>query len=330
MTFTNPERLYLLLLVAGLAAAYVVIQRRRKHHAIRFTNLDLLASIAPTRPGWRRHVPAAGMALAAAGLLIGLAHPVAKVRVPKDFATVMLVLDTSASMEATDVDPNRLRAAVAAATSFVTDLPDGIQVGLVSFDRTTRVVATPTEDHEAVELALGRLTTGPGTAAGDGIVAALDAISTAQAAATGKAPPITGSTTTTAPPAEGAAAIVLLSDGATTVGRPVEDAAAIAAQQGVPVTTIAFGTDAGMVTVQGRSINVPADPESMAAVAETTGGKFFEAASSDQLRSVYEAIQQRVGYDVVRRDIGMTFVGGSVVLLFLALGASLVWTSRLL
>jgi Ca-activated chloride channel family protein len=330
MSFSNPERLFLLLLVVGMAGAYVFIQRRRRHYAIRFTNLDLLASIAPTRPGWRRHVPAAGMALAAAGLLLGLAHPVAKVRVPKDFATVMLVLDTSASMEATDVDPTRLKAAVAAATSFVQDLPAGLQVGLVSFDRTTRVVATPTEDHASVERALARLATGPGTATGDGIVAALDAIATSQAAATGQAAPTTGSTSTTAPAAKGSAAIVLLSDGATTVGRPAEQAAAEAAQQGIPVNTIAFGTSAGTVNVQGRAVNVPADPATMASVAETTGGKFFEAASSEQLRSVYEAIQQRVGYDVERRDISMAFVGGSVVLLFAALGASLIWTSRLL
>src|SRR5688572_18735646 len=115
MTFLASERLWLLVVVAGLAVAYVVLQRRRRHYAVRFTNLDLLASVAPKRPGWRRHASAALVGLALAGVVLGLARPVRDERVPKEEATVMLVVDTSVSMEATDVAPDRLQAAQAAA-----------------------------------------------------------------------------------------------------------------------------------------------------------------------------------------------------------------------
>ena len=307
MTFLASERLWLLVVVVALAAAYVVLQRRRRHYAVRFTNLDLLASVAPKRPGWRRHASAALIGVALVGVVLGLARPARDERVPKKAATVVLVVDTSVSMEATDVAPDRLRAAQAAARTFVDGLPDGLLVGLVAFDGSTRLLATPTAEHAAVEQALDQLATGPGTAAGEGIYAALGAITDARSAA-----------------------IVLLSDGVTTVGRPVEEAAAAAARQGVPVTTIAFGTDTGTVEVQGQVVPVPADPATMSAVAETTGGIFFEAFSAEQLRDVYRDIGKRVGYEVEQREIGMTFVAVAFVLLLAALAAALVWTGRLL
>lgn len=307
MTFLASERLWLLVVVAALAVAYLVLQRRRRHYAVRFTNLDLLASVAPKRPGWRRHASAGLVGLALAGVVLGLARPVRDERVPKEEATVMLVVDTSVSMEATDVAPDRLQAAQAAARTFVDGLPDGLLVGLVAFDGSTRLLATPTADHAAVEHAIGQLATGPGTAAGEGVYAALGAITDKRSAA-----------------------IVLLSDGVTTVGRPVEQAAAAAARQGVPVTTIAFGTDTGTVEVQGQVVPVPADPATMSAVAEATGGTFFEAFSAEQLREVYRDIGQRVGYEVEQREVGMTFVAVGFVLLLVALAAALVWTGRIL
>jgi Ca-activated chloride channel family protein len=312
MTFLSPARLLLLVVVAGLAAAYVVLQRRRRHYALRFTNLDLLASVAPRRPGWRRHVPAALMALALAGFVVGLARPARDERVPKEAATVMLVVDTSISMEATDVEPNRLEAARAAGRSFVKGLPKRMEVGLVAFDRSARVLAPPTSDHAVVERAIDRLATGPGTAAGEAVFAALAAIGTVEGEGAGTA------------------AIVLLSDGVTTFGRPVEDAAAAAAEQGVPVSTIAFGTDEGTVEVLGQTVAVPADPQAMSAVADATGGSFFEAFSAEELKSVYDDIGKRVGYEVEQREIGMAFVAVGALLLLVALAGSLLWTGRIL
>ena len=316
MTFLSAGRLWLLLLVVGLVAAYLLLQSRRKDYAVRFTNLDLLASVAPKRPGWRRHVPAAAMALALVGLVIGLARPARDERVPKEAATVMLVVDVSASMQATDVAPTRLQAARDAAHSFVEDLPDRLRLGLVAFDRTTRVISPPTADHAIVEAGIDSLTTGPGTAAGDAIFVALDAITSAGGAGTTDG--------------EQTAAIVLLSDGVTTVGTPVDQAAQAAVEQGVPVTTIAFGTEDGTVDIGGRLIPVPADAVAMSDLADTTGGAFFEAASGQELKGVYEKIGSRVGYTTEQKEIGMVFVGISLVLLLAALGAALVWTGRLL
>jgi Ca-activated chloride channel family protein len=317
VTFLAPGRLWLLAGVAALAAAYLVLERRRRHYALRFTNLDLLASVAPRRPGWRRHLPAAAMALALATIVVGLARPARDERVPRDEATVMLAVDTSVSMNATDVAPTRMQAAVAAAREFVDELPARFRLGLVAFDQTARVLAPPTTDRVLVRRWLERLAPGPGTAAGEAVFAALDAI-----AASRSGPPSGGE----AP----AAAIVLLSDGVTTVGRPAEVAAYAAADQAVPVSTIAFGSDAGTIELRGRTVRVPADRETMTEVAETTGGDFFEAASGEELRTIYGDIGTRVGYTTERREIGMALVGGAAGLLFAALAAALVWTGRVL
>jgi Ca-activated chloride channel family protein len=313
--FLAPERLWLLLAVPALVALYVWQQRRRRQSAVRFSNLALLKAVAPRRSGWRRHGPAAVVAVALAGLLVGFARPSGLVRVPKEAATVMLVIDTSASMSATDVEPSRIEAAVTAAESFVHDLPAQIEVGLVSFDRSARVLAVPTTDHESVRRELDSLTLGPGTAAGDALAVALGAIE--QAATTGGTP-------------EEAAAIVLLSDGVTTVGRPVVGAAQLAAHRGIPVSTIAFGTPDGTVTVMGRTIPVPADPETMAAVAEATSGTFFEAVSGDQLEQVYEDIGTRVGYETEQQERSGSVLATSTILLVAALGLGLLWNGRLL
>jgi Ca-activated chloride channel family protein len=236
------------------------------------------------------------------------------VKIPKEAATVMLVIDVSASMQATDVDPSRLEAAVDAADDFVKDLPNQMEVGLVAFDRSARVLATPTTDHQMVRRQLAGLELGPGTAAGDALAVALGAI---QQAATANGDE------------DGTAAVVLLSDGVTTVGRPVEEAARIAADRGIPVSTIAFGTPQGVVQVAGRIIPVPADPDTMAQVAEITSGSFFEAESGAELSKVYEDISTRVGYDTEQREASGGVLAASTVLLMSALGLGLLWNGRL-
>lgn len=326
MTLLAPSRLWLLLLVAGLAGLYLWLGRRRRHRAVRFTNLALLRSVAPRRPGWRRHLPAALTALSMAALILGLARPARQVRVPKEAATVMLVLDMSASMQALDVAPSRYEAAIAAAKTFVSDLPDQVRVGLVSFDRSPEVVASPTVDHDAVLDGLDHLTVGPGTAAGDALYAALDAIAAAQDAA-GISP---GQQQDQSQEKQSGAAIVLLSDGVTTVGSPVVAAAQEAAEEGVPISTIAFGTDSGTVRVQGELIPVPADPDTMAQVAELTSGKFFEAFTADELRGVYEDIGTRVGYETTQRDASGGILAAGAFALVGAFGLGLAWNGRLI
>jgi Ca-activated chloride channel family protein len=331
MKFLSPTYLWLLLGVAALAAAYLFLQARRRHVSVRFTNVALLDSIAPKRPGWRRHLPAAVVLLGVIGLIVGLAAPVRNQRVPRDEAIVMLVVDVSASMQATDVSPNRLEAATSAAETFVTDLPAKLQVGLVAFDRTTQVLATPTTDHASVIASLEALRTGPGTATGDALTTAVDAITAALAAANVGTP-------TTAPRGSGAesgsaavpATIVLLSDGAATVGTPVQEGAQAAADKGIPVTTIAYGTAEGTVDVNGQPVPVPSDPATMQQIAQTTGGTAFTAASATQLRQVYQDIQARVGYRTEQHDIQRWFFVLGLVLVVLAVVGSLVWTARFL
>ena len=320
--FLAPERLWLLVAVPVLIAAYVWQQRRRRQTAaVRFANFELLKSVAPRRSAWRRHAPAAVLALALTGLLAGYARPSGAVQVPKEAATVMLVIDTSASMMATDVEPSRLEAAITAAQSFVEDLPPQMEVGLVSFDRSARMLASPTTDHELVQRHIAELTLGPGTAAGDALVVALSAIEDARGGRSGR------NSAGGAP--DEAAAIVLLSDGVTTVGRPVEGVAQIAAERGIPISTIAFGTPDGIVEVQGNTIAVPSDPDTMAAVAETTSGRFFEADSGDELEEVYEDIGTRVGYDTQIRERSGPVLATSTILLVTALGLGLLWNGRL-
>lgn len=308
--FLAPGRLWLLVVIPVLVAGYVWQQRRRASAgAVRFANLGLLKSVAPKRSTWRRHAPAVAVALALTGLLVGYARPSGAVRVPKEAATVVLVIDTSASMMATDVEPSRLEAAITAAQSFVDDLPAQMEVGLVSFDRSARMLAAPTTDRELVQDAIAGLSLGPGTAAGEALIVALSAIEAADAT-------------------EGAA-IVLLSDGVTTVGRPVLPVAEIAAERGIPVSTIAFGTPDGIVEVQGNTIAVPADPDTMAAVAETTSGRFFEADSSVELEEVYEDIGTRVGFETQQREQSGPVLATSTILLVAALGLGLLWNGRL-
>jgi Ca-activated chloride channel family protein len=317
MNFLSPGRLVLLLVVLALAGLYAWIQHRRNHAAVRFTNLSVLAEVAPPNPGWRRHGPAAAVALALGALVVAIAEPVQQVRVPKEAATVMMVIDVSASMDATDVSPSRLDAATTAAKAFVSDLPPQVRVGLVSFDRIARVVASPTVDHQAVLDGVDRLILGTGTATGEAIYTALDALAAANDTA--------GAAATT----QGGSAMVLLSDGVPTVGRPVLGAAQDAADQGVPISTIAFGTADGTVTVQGRLVSVPADPDTMASVAEITAGKFFEAVSAKELRSVYKDIGTRVGYETEQRDASGPVLTLAVIALLAASGLALVWNGRL-
>jgi Ca-activated chloride channel family protein len=294
----------------------VLLARRRRLRAVRLPTTRVLAAVAPKRSVWRRHAPAAVALLTVVLLVVAVARPARDERVPREAAVVVLAVDVSASMTATDVAPSRIDAAVAAASDFVDDVPDRFQLGLVAFDGTARVLTTPTEDHDAVRAALQRLTPGEGTAAGEGIAAALDAISSSVEQAGGGGLDLPAS-------------IVLLSDGATTVGRPVEEAAREAADRSVPVSTIAFGTDRGTVVVGGEVVPVPADRQTMEAVADLTGGTAAEAETADELHDVYDDIGARVGSVVEQREIGRAFLGIALVALLAAVASSFVWSPRL-
>ena len=312
MRFLEPGRLWLLLLPAALVVAYVLAQRARRRYAVRFTNVDLLASIAPKRPGWRRHVTAAGLLAALVLLTGGFARPVVERQVPKERAAIILALDVSTSMAAEDVEPNRLVAAQRAATEFAQSLPERLQLGLVTFSRSATLHVPPTTDRALVTGAIASLTLGSSTATGEAIFTSLSAIE-AHFADT----------------EEVAAHVIVMSDGETTSGRPNAEAAAAAVAAGVPVTTIAYGTDEGTVTVGGQTISVPVDREALREIAETTSGRFFEAADADQLRGVYEDIGQVVGYDTEEQEVTDAAVGLALLAATAAAAGSLVWLGRL-
>lgn len=313
--FLSPWRLLLLFVVVALGIAYVVFQRRRSTYAVRFTNLDLLDSIAPKRPGWRRHLTAAGQLLALVAVVLAFAQPVHQVKVPRERATVMLALDVSLSMEATDVKPSRIEAAKEAAKSFLDDIPSQVNVGLVTFAGSARVRVTPTTDRQQVANAIDNVVLADGTAIGDAIDASLDAL--------GDVPPAPDG-------ADVPAAIVLLSDGTTTMGTPNSTATQRAVDQGVPVSTIAFGTANGTVTLDnGQTVSVPVDAPALATIAKDTGGSTYEATSQSQLKDIYASIGSSIGYDTQQSSLTEWFIAGSFITLALASGFALAWSNRL-
>ncbi|MCB0972382.1 MAG: VWA domain-containing protein [Acidimicrobiales bacterium] len=316
ITFVEAARLWLLVLVAALGATYLVTQARRRTYAVRFTNLALLDSVAPKRPGVRRHLPAVLLLLALAGMVGAFAKPARDERVPRERATIILAIDTSLSMEATDVEPSRLVAAQEAAKSFIEILPPRLNVGLVTFNGAAVVKVAPTQDREEVLAAIDQLRLGERTAIGEAIYASLEAIRNAPQGEDGEKVP---------------ARIVLMSDGETTSGRPDQQAAAEAKKQDVPISTISFGTPNGTIELpdQEGPISVAVNPDALAKIANETGGTAFEAATEEQLKAVYDDIGSSVGYTTELRDISGTFVGASLVVLFLAAALSQLWFSRL-
>lgn len=314
MSYLAASKLWLLVVVAALAAAYVVLQFQRRRYAVRYTNLALLDRVAPRRPGWRRHLPAAALLLALATLVIAVARPARIVRVPRDRATIMVDIDVSLSMAATDVSPTRIEAAKAAADRFVDLLPARLNVGVVSFSGTAQVLVPPSTDRSLVKSAIAGLQLGQRTAIGEAIFASLTAIQS-MPSDPGQAPP--------------PARIVLLSDGSTTSGRSNDEAAAAAANAHVPVFTIAFGTDHGTVDVDGRSVEVPVDKDALRAIADTTNGQAFEASSAHELQAVYNGIGRSIGYRPEKHEVTAWFVGLGLVFAMAAAAMSLVWFARL-
>lgn len=312
--FLAGARLWLLLGVAGLVAAYLVQQRRRGAYALRFTNLELLASVAPRSPGWRRHVPPLAFLLMLLALVVAFARPVREVRVPVQRANVVLAIDVSLSMQASDVSPTRLGAVQQAATRFLTQVPAPVDVGVVSFGGTATVLVPPTTDRAAARAAIAGLQLAPSTAIGEAVFAALGAIADRPADPGRGRPP---------------ARIVLMSDGATTVGRSNESAAAAATAAKVPIYTIAFGTDSGYVELAGHRVDVPVDAPALARLAEATGGRPFRAGSGQELRAAYSDIGSAVVHTVRQREISGWFVGLALLLAATAGGLSLRWFSRL-
>jgi len=317
MTFQSPLWLLALLVIAALVAFYVVLQLRRKAYAARFTNVALLGSIVPKRPGWRRHLAFGVVALGLATLVVSLATPSTEVRVPRERATVVMAVDVSLSMKATDIKPDRFRAMQSAAKQFVDVLPGRINLGLVSFAGTATTLVPPTTDRTQVATAIDHLDLAESTAIGEAIFTSLQAIENFQSTVeSGDSRP---------PPAR----IVLLSDGTNTVGRPDTQAVDAAKAAGVPVSTIAFGTDYGTLDLDGETVPVPVDRVKLKEIANDTGGSYSEAATAAELEQVYADLGSQIGYTTEPKDVSYWFVRAGVLLALVGASLSLLWTNRL-
>ena len=354
MNFLAPAMLLGLLLIPVAIGFYLWAQRRRSKYAVRFTNLDLLANLTPRRPAWRRHLPPLLYLGAIAALLIGLARPTMVIATPREDATVILAMDVSGSMRATDVSPTRLDAAKASALSFIAQLPEGVRVGIVSFASDPVTLVSPTADRGQLKNAIDGLTARDGTAMGDALMQVLDiaekiqkdyaetpdASASPSPAATPAPSPAPGasgapSVPTDQPSGQPLVAAILLSDGANSVGQAQPlDAAQRAKTLGVPIYTIALGTPHGQVTGQDQfgqdvTLDVPPDTQTLAQIASITGAKDFNAPTAADLASVYDSLESRIGYTEERQEVTFALVGAGLLLVVLGAGLSAVWFGRL-
>ncbi len=309
LAFLSPDRLLLLVAIPLLVAAYLFASRRKNRRGMRFTNTSMLDVVVPKQSQWRRHVAVALSLLSLITLTAAFARPKTTVEVPRERATVVLVIDASQSMAATDVPPTRLDAAKQAAIQFVNELPDKYNVSVVSMAGNVSILVPPTLQHNTVETAINSIKLQDSTAIGEGITTAMRAL---QQAPKDPAHPND--------PAPGA--IVLLSDGTNTSGRSPQQAAADAGKAKVPIYTIAYGSENGYVDLDGKRQLVPVDHELMTEIAKLSGGQTFDAASLSELRNVYKNIGSEVGYEKADREVTSRFAGyGLAFAVLAALGA---------
>jgi Ca-activated chloride channel family protein len=304
--------------VAGLIALYVVLQLARQRRMLRFANMELLESVAPKRPSKWRHIPAILLAASLVLFTIAMAGPTRDVRIPRNRAVVMLVIDVSQSMRATDVEPNRMVAAQEAAKQFADELTPGINLGLIAYAGTATVLVSPTTNRDATKAALDKLQFADRTATGEGIFTALQAIATVGAVIGGGDTP---------PPAR----IVLFSDGKETMPTNPDNpkgaftAARTAKDQGVPISTISFGTPYGFVEINDQRQPVPVDDETLKKVAQLSGGNAYNAATLAELKAVYSSLQQQIGYETIKGDASTGWLRlGALVLAIAGLAALLI------
>jgi Ca-activated chloride channel family protein len=311
--FAAPGFLLGLLLIPLAIAASVLARRRARRYAVRFTAAPSLALAAAAAPRWRRVLPAALALASIAALVLAVAKPQTTAAVPVDRAQIMLVTDHSRSMLATDVEPNRLRAAQDAARTFLDQLPPQTQVGAVAFSDSPDAVQSPSSNHDDARRVVDNQVADGGTATGEALQIALAALKQKQR-----------------PGEHIPSAMVLLSDGKTTIGRDPVEVAREAGRDHIPIFTVALGTSDAMVPNPGIGPPLPAppDPETLAEIAQASGGRSFKAEDALRLRSIYKALGSRLGTKDVKRENTIPFAVGGLVLLLGAATASVAFGGR--
>jgi len=321
--FAHPWFFLFLLLVAGLVGLYIVVQLARQKRILRFANMELLERVAPQRPNRWRHLSAILLIAALVLLTIAMAGPQNDVRIPRNRAVVMLTIDVSQSMRATDIEPSRLAAAQEAAKQFADQLTPGINLGLIAYAGTATVLVSPTTNREATKAALDKLQLADRTATGEAIFTALQAIATVGA--------VIGGGDDGPPPAR----IVLMSDGKETVPSNPDNpkgaftAARTAKDQGVPISTVSFGTPYGYVEINDQRQPVPVDEDMLAKIAELSDGNHYSASNLQQLKEVFTSLQDQIGYETVKGDASVGWLRLGTLALALAALAALLINRRL-
>lgn len=328
--------LTLLLLIPLLIVVYILLQRRRQKYALRYASLSLVKEAMGRGPGWRRHIPAAIFLIALTFMIIALARPEATTLVPSAEGVIMLTIDVSGSMIATDLQPNRMEAAKTAAHAFVDKQPDTVQVGIVSFSDNAFVVQPPTDDKEALHSAISRLNWQRGTAIGRGLVASLEAI--AEKTGTGGEINLNQEENNTAEPQPTPmpkgkyqnAIIVLLTDGENNQWPEPVEIAQIAADRGIRVYTVGIGSEEGaIVRIQGRAIRTRLDEQTLRTISEMTDGVYYNAQTESDLVKVYENLSTNLVLKTDKVEITAYFTAIAVFFSLLAGFLSLMWFNRL-
>lgn len=312
MRFLEPMMLWALSLVPLLVAGYLLLQRRRKAYTVRFTNLELLGTVAPKAPGWRRHLAPALLLLSFAVLIGAMARPSMSVQVPKQQSSVVLVLDVSRSMSATDLAPDRMTAAKRAAHEFIGSVPGSLRLGVVAFSNSAHLVSPLSRSRAPVRQAISSLTPVAGTAMGDGIAVALQEIARLRASQ-GDVP----------------ASILLLSDGKTNRGTPPGIVASEASRMKVPIFAVGIGTEGAVLELGDTLVPVDLDEQELRSVTDPTGGSYFESASAESLEEVYRKLGSALGYEKARREVTPYAAGLGALLLLVGASGGMLWYQRI-
>jgi Ca-activated chloride channel homolog len=347
MKFLWPEMLWFLLLVPALVAAYFFLLRRKKEAALRYASLSLVKEAMSTGQKFRRHIPPLLFLVALIAMILAIARPAAVITLPSQHRTIILAIDVSGSMRATDVQPNRISAAQAAAKAFVAEQPSNVRIGVVSFAGTAAVVQPPTQNREDIFAAIDRFQLQRATAIGSGIIVSLatifpDAgIDVSSLIYGGNAPrgiPLDQARKTEKPAftpvppgSYTSAAIILLTDGQRTTGPDSIEAARMAADRGVRVFTVGFGTKSGeTIGFEGWSMRVRLDEETLKAIANITRGEYFHAGSAADLKKVYQSLNDRLVLEKKEMEISALFSAAAAVTAVVSALLSLLWFNRIL
>jgi Ca-activated chloride channel homolog len=345
MTFFWPEMLAALALVPALIAGYFYLLRRQRESALKFASLGMVKEAMGRGQKFRRHLPPLLFLIALIALIVATARPAAIVSLPSRYQTIILAMDVSGSMRAVDVQPSRLAAAQAAARAFVADQPSNVRIGVVSFAATASVVQTPTHNREDIVAAIDRFQLQRGTAIGSGIIvslatifpdAGIDVSSFIYGRNSPRGTPLEQAGKSDKPESKPvppgsytSAAIILLTDGQRTTGPDSIEAAQLAADRGVRVFTVGFGTPAGeTIGFEGWSMRVRLDEETLKTIANMTRGQYFYAGTATDLKKVYDSLNTKFLFEKKEMEISALFAGGAGLVALIAAFLSLLWFNR--